>query len=65
MLGVVVLYIRGYDYLPYRTHDPHTHPKNYTLQRTGPSSDGGLLVQNVINDQAVQVNLTDLPSSKV
>ena len=31
----------------------------------GPSSDGGLLVQNVQNDQAVQVNLTDLPSSKV
>ena len=31
----------------------------------GPSSDGGLLVQNVLNDYAVQVNLTDLPSSKV
>ena len=31
----------------------------------GPASDGGLLVQNVHNDQAAQVNLTKLPSSKV
>ena len=31
----------------------------------GPSSDGGLLVQNVHNNQAVEVNLADFPSSKV
>jgi len=32
----------------------------------GPSSDGGLLVQSVHDtDHAVQVNLNDMPSSKV
>jgi hypothetical protein len=31
----------------------------------GPSSDGGFMVQNVHNNQAVVVHLADLPSSKV
>jgi hypothetical protein len=33
--------------------------------RAGPSSDGGLLVQSVHDNQAVQVNLNDMPSKKV
>lgn len=44
---------------------PETAITSQRFVIAGPSSKGGLLVQNVHNNQAVQVNLTELPSSKV